>query len=406
MISFISNSKKPALLMAFIALLLLGPAVILVNAFTSSIEANAGDLFGIQRIRSVAGSIDLIANTPGNTVLVFGSSLVNEGFSPRQFDQRAELLLQQDITSFNIGMGNMKPSYQLLLAKRLREAHLRAGKRARLAVIELTPFLLTKRRNAFRPFMTEQIAAVFMSNEELWDIAWHDPGYFARLLCIRYLRNGISAEAITGGLRVLFNAAQTQAPKINAFGAEELAHMQTLQHLQKQLRNFIAKEHPLTGKSHVWNPATQGGPIDMTDLSPAAQEVVTKLTASMRATPMLARDLQERIDCCDILGLEFDESMIEEFIAIVEELKAVSDHVEIVLFPVPPSLAHPEAEALDRQHAVVQRIIERTGAHVRNYQFDPAFDDSLFYDATHLSMDKGRIIFSHRLAEDLVETLR
>lgn len=392
--------------MALIALLLLGPAVLLVNAFTRSVEANSGDLFGIQRIRSVAASTDVIANTPGDTVLVFGSSLVNEGFSPRQFDQRAEALLQHDITSFNIGMGNMKPAYQLLLAKRLREAHQRAGKRARMAVIELTPFLLTKRRNAFRPFMTEQIAALFMSNEELWNVAWQDPEYFARLLCIRYLRNGISAEAIAGGLRVLFNAAQTQAPKVSAMSAEEVKHLQELHSLQQELRNYIMKEHPLTGKSHVWNPATQGGPIDLSDLSPEAQAVVTKLATGMRTPRTLTQDLQERIDCCDILGLDFDDSMIEEFIAIVEELKQVSEHIEIVLFPVPPSLAHPDNVALLRQRAVVQHIVERTGAKVRDYQFDPAFDDSMFYDATHLSMDKGRIVFSQRLAEDMAEAMR
>lgn len=402
----ISSSKAPALWMALIALLLLGPAVLLVNAFTRNVEATSGDVFGIQRIRSVAASTDMIANTPGDTVLVFGSSLVNEGFSPRIFDQRTESLVQHDITSFNIGMGNMKPSYQLLLAKRLREAHQQAGKRARLAVIELTPFLLTKRRNAFRPFMTEQIAAVLMSNHELWNVAREDPAHFARLLCIRYLRDGISAEAITGGLRALFSAAQTQAPKARSYSAEELKHLQELKRLQQELRKYIAKEHPLTGKSHVWNPATQGGPIDLSDLSPDAQKIASTLASGMRAPDLLTQDLQERIDCCDILGLDFDDSMIEEFIAIVDELKQVSEHVEIVLFPAPPSLKHPDKEALARQHAVVRHIVERTGASVRDYQFDRAFDDSMFYDATHLSMDKGRIVFSQQLAEDLAAAVR
>lgn len=400
------SSKKTALWLAVISLVLLAPAVLTVNAITQGLEAKVGDIFGIQRIRSVAESTDYMAQTSGDTVLVFGSSLVNEGFSPRYFDQRAESRLQHDITSYNIGMGNMKPAYQLLLAKRLREAHERNNKRAHLSVIELTPFLLTKRRNAFRPYMNEQVTAVFMSEHELWAQAWEDPDRFARLFSIRHLRDGVSAEAITGGLRLLLNAAQAQAPVISSLPAEEIARLEEQRQLLTKMRHQIASEQPQTGKSHVWNPATQGSPVDMMDLSPETQALVVTVTEKMRNPNNLKRDLQERVDCCDIIELDFDDSMVEEFIAIVEEFKQFSDHVELVIFPAPPSLIQPSDDTMARQQSVVQRIVNRTGASVRDYQFDSTFDDSHFYDATHLSMDKGRIVFSQRLADDLITQLR
>ncbi len=45
----------------------------------------------------------------------------------------------------------------------------------------------------------------------------------------------------------------------------------------------------------------------------------------------LERDLANRIRCCDILELDFDEALVEDFIAIVHELAAVSERIEIIL---------------------------------------------------------------------------
>lgn len=400
-----SSSSRHALLIILIALCVLGTSVLAVNAFTRMVEKNAGDVFGIQRIRSVVDSMDYIARQPGKTVLVFGSSLVNEGFSPRYFDRQAEALVNADVNSFNLGMGNMKPGYQLLLARRLREAHQRSGQQAEVSVIELTPFLLTRKRNAFRPFMTEQVTAVAMSDEELLDLVLDDPERFARLACIRYLRDGISAEAITGGLRYVLGAAQAQAPMLEKLSADQLDHLKELRRLQGELRQHIVRDQPLTHKSIVWNPATQGGLIDMMDLSADGQDAVRRLTQKMQHPSTLQRDAEGRVDCCDIVDLEFDPDMVEEFIAIVEEFKQFSRHVEVVLLPSNHSLIAPSADALARQQKVLDTIAERTGVPQTDFQTHPAFTPDMFYDATHLSMDKGKILFSEMLATSLRDTL-
>ena len=399
------SNRRAGLLIILTALLVLGPAVLLVLGLTGLAEKNAGDIFGILRIRSVNAEMDYMAQRPGPTVLVFGSSLVNEGFSPRHFDRQAEALLGTDITSFNIGMGNMKPSYQLLLARRLREAHQRAGRKAALSVIELTPFLLTAKRNAFRPFMTEQVTAVLMSRDELLQELWRDPERFARLFTIKYLRDGISAEAITGGLRYIIGTAQAQAPMIATLGEEQIALINEQRRLQGELSRQINQQHPATRKSIVWNPETQGGLIDMEDLSTDAQGLVSELTRLLRDPRTLQRDAKEREECCDIRNLVFDDSMVEEFVAIVEEFKQFSERVEIVLLPANHTLITPTPEALARQQQVLAQISSRTGQPLRDYQQHPQFAADDFYDAAHLSMDTGKPRFSALLARDLADEL-
>lgn len=399
------SNGRAGLLMILIALLVLGPAVLFVRGFTGLAEKSGGDVFGIQRIRSVHAQMDYMAQQAGPTVLVFGSSLTNEGFSPRHFDRQAEAMLGTDITSFNIGMGNMKPSYQLLLAKRLREAHERAGRKAALSIIELTPFLLTEKRNAFRPFMTEQVTAVLMSREELMQELWRDPERFARLFTIKYLRDGISAEAITGGLRFLIGSAQSQVPLIASLGQDQIALITEQRRLQGELNRQIGQQHPDTRKSIVWNPATQGGLIDMEDLSADTQDLARQLVRMMRDPGTLQRDARDREECCDIRHLVFDASMVDEFVAIVEEFKQFSERVEIVLMPTNHTLIGPTPDALARQQQVLQQIAARTGVPLLDYQQHPQFAADDFYDATHLSLDSGKPRFSALLARDLADEL-
>ena len=64
-----SSSKKVALYTILLTTVILGSATWLVNAFTNSTEKNAGDVFGIQRIRSVVDSLDYIANTNEPSVI-------------------------------------------------------------------------------------------------------------------------------------------------------------------------------------------------------------------------------------------------------------------------------------------------------------------------------------------------
>ena len=402
------SSKRAAIYTVVLSTIILASAVVLMNVFTYLAEKNAGDVFGVQRIRSIVQSLDYMAATDDPSVIMFGSSLAKEGFSPRHYDQ-ALMQLGVSATSFNVGVGNMKPSYQLLLAKRMREAYEREGQKAGLSIIEFTPFLTTEARQVFRPFMTEQVTAVLMSSDEVNQIVTQDLEQYARMLSIKYLRNGVSAEAITGGIRYLIGVVQMQtanAATREVYSDEYQQRIDERKALQRQLKQHIAREHPLTGKSQVWNPTTQGGLIDMTDLSEEAQEVVRKLTMNLRDPKTLGKGLDSRIECCDILELNFNEQSINEFLAIVEEFKSFSREVVIVMLPSNPMITQPHPEALVRQEALIKRVTQQSGVPIMNYQQHAEFSGEQFFDATHLSMDSGRLEFSELLAQATAKYLR
>lgn len=402
------SSKRAAIYTVALTTIILASAVVLMNVFTYLAEKNAGDVFGVQRIRSIVQSLDYMAASDGPSVIMFGSSLTKEGFSPRRYD---ETLTQLGVsaTSFNVGVGNMKPSYQLLLAKRMREAYEREGQKAGLAIIEFTPFLTTEARQVFRPFMAEQVTTVLMSSDEVNQRVTQDLEQYARMLMIKYLRNGVSAEAITGGIRYLIGVVQMQTANAASREVYSEKYQQRIDErkvLQRQLKQQIALEYPLTGKSHVWNPKTQGGLIDMVDLSEASQELVRKLTKNLRDPKTLGKGLDARIECCDILELNFNERSIDEFLAIVEEFKSFSREVVIVMLPSNPEIAKSNPEAIVRQEALIKRVTLQSGVPIMNYQQHPNFSGEQFFDATHLSMDSGRLEFSELLANATAKYLR
>lgn len=405
MSSSISNSKKAALYIALMALLTFGPAMALVNVLTSWSEEAAGDVFGVQRIRSVIDSLDTIAQHQGDSVLFIGSSLVKDGFSPRLFDQIVAGSVDQPVRSFNLGMGNMKPSYQEILALRLADRYQEVGNTATLTLVEFNPFLITKQRENFRPFMAEQVEAVLMSPSDLLTVWQQDPERFTRMMSIKYLRNGVSAEAITGGLRSMLNSVESQQETIASLSDEQLEHLQTLAKLRMDLARRIAAEHPETKKSHVWNPLTGGGLVDMADLSAETQALVIDIGEKMRDPKVLELDLKARISCCDIEELDISEQALNDFIELVTIAGQFSDRVEVVVMPRNRDWVQATPEGTARLMAALEKISASTGVAVRNYLDHPAFDESSFYDVTHLSMDRGRAQFSQLLARDLQPSL-
>ena len=397
----ISSSKKAIVYTVIAATLVLLPAVYLVNRFISFAENSAGDIFGVQRIRTTLNALDYMAEQQQPTLLFMGSSLVKDGFSPRLFDNALQSRHNIKLQSFNIGLGNMNPAYQKLLAKRIREAFESRQKRAQVAIIEFNPFLATNKREAFRPFLKEQVTAVLMSDAELLSLADEDMETFARMVITKYLRNGVSAEAITGGIKTLIDTAQEQAPLAESFDEDYLAVLEKRRQLYRELSKAIAAAQPETKKSHRWNPVTRGGLIDMMDLPEADHATVNKLTANMQYEKTLAFDLQSRIECCDILELNFSNQLLADFDTVIQEFQQFSDRVEVVLMPRNRDIVTPTTEAQARLEQYLDQLAQRHGITVRNYQEHPEFDISSFYDATHLSMNKGRQQFSELLANDI-----
>ena len=146
---------------------------------------------------------------------------------------------------------------------------------------------------------------------------------------------------------------------------------------------------------------TQGGLIDMMDLSTEARDLVVKISSQMRHPKAMEMDLQGRIQCCDIENLSFNDELIGDFLDTVETAKRFSQRVEIVLMPRNSDWVKLSPEGQRRLQQMLAHLARQSGVGIRNYQNHPAFDGDDFYDVTHLSMDQGRPLFSRVLAGDL-----
>ena len=110
-------SQRRIFLRIFLTILLgMGVAMGLVRGFTEAMGANAQELLG-RVLEGQNGLQRLLVEDQDDLVMVFGSSMVEAAFNPRQFDQ---LVAEQgaDISSWNFGFGGLNPMFQEFLARR------------------------------------------------------------------------------------------------------------------------------------------------------------------------------------------------------------------------------------------------------------------------------------------------
>jgi len=126
-------------------LLSMAVALGLVRMFTAANGAGADSLMG--RVLLAQAAIPQIAAEENDLVLFFGSSMVQAGFSPREFDRRlAEMGVST--TSFNFGFGGLNPIFQEYVSRRIAEGFTAENRRLKLVLIEFNPFQTTiTRRN-------------------------------------------------------------------------------------------------------------------------------------------------------------------------------------------------------------------------------------------------------------------
>ena len=112
----------------------------LVNLFFVAVDASADTIMG--RVMESRRQLPIITEIEEPVVMVFGSSMVQAGFSPRQFDKEMAERDRQ-VKSFNFGFGGLNPFFQDFLSRRIQEEFAANDKRLALAVIEFNPFQTT-----------------------------------------------------------------------------------------------------------------------------------------------------------------------------------------------------------------------------------------------------------------------
>ena len=397
------SSRRLALRATIAGLGILLAALGIIRALTEAAEARIPEVFGVTRIKSAYRALPRIAAAPGPKALFFGSSTVQFGFAPQAFDARLARS-GLEITSYNLGIGNMNPSLQVVLARRIRAEFESSGHRVDLMLIELNPFQTTERRVRANEPLHEAVLSILSTPRSLWRDVVDDPERGARLFTIKYLREGVAAQAITEGLGMGVEAlghllAEEEEPRTE----EEERILEERGDLALELFGNLREELPDRWPLGTWSFESRGA-LRLTDLSPETRALLSRLMANLQYPPSLQDDLENRIRCCDIVDLHFDEGLVHDFIAMVRELAAISDRIEVVLMPKNYDWVKNPPEALARQRAVLERIERETGVRVSDYQNLRELDGGYFWDVSHMTPE-GTEYFSVRLAEDWSERL-
>ena len=392
-----SSSKAIYLKLLLTILVGMGVAMGIIRGITYANNVSTENFLG--RVLEAQDALPQIVQEEQDLVMVYGSSMVQAGFSPREFDA-AITARGGDIKSFNFGFGGLNPFYQDMLARRIREAFDANNRRLKLAVIEFNPFQTTVTRYQGAVAIEDSFLTVLGSDEELFEVFLDDPERGMRLYEIRYLRGGISAEmnaTFFGG--ELFSAPR---PRTEIEPDEENNALRG--ELGEKLNAGFEADYPDFDGSNWYYPWQGGGTI-LSERSEDLHEVFEQWYTTNLSADRMDNDRLFRVHSADIEQLNFEPILVEAFIRIVKTFQAFSDQVEVVLLPKNTEWIKNPPEAIARQQAVLEQISAATGVQIRDYQVTDRVKNSMFSDTTHLNRYQGATAFTNLLVDEFDDDL-
>lgn len=364
----------------------------LVRALVSYVEHQAPSPFSIERIKASAEAFpavrDATRRAEDKTVFVLGSSLVEFGFAPDVFDRQ---LREQGIeaTSYNFGYGNADPSIHYLFAKKMAEIFADDPKTIDLVIFEFTPFQTTKAREQSGKKLDQAVKAILSDNRDLLTMAITDPKQAIDLFNIKWVRNGVPSDAITALLGKIVPTDRKVAivdPEQPPVSAQAL-----------QLYQGIVRERSAQGHPGEWFVQDRGGlPSEVSD---DTYQLALKVTSRLQNPQRMIADRLDRLRCCDIEGLDFSDSLVNQFIDAVKQAQTVSKRVDVLLMPRNQELIQLTAKGRQNLKVVLEKIRHETGATIVDLSELPLYKREEFFDSDHLSLFGGRLRFSRELAE-------
>ena len=393
-----ANIRKTNLKIFLVMMAGMFMALVLIRIFFFTMNASKGTFLG--RVTEAREYLPQIAQEEEDIVMVFGSSMVDAGFSARQFDREVKELGVDNIKSYNFGFGGLNPYFQDYLSRRIGEELGKQDKQLKLAVIEFNPFQTTKARwNGAIPII-DSFTTLLASPAELWEITKEDPARGVLMAEIYYLRDGVSAQMATSFFGRPFR------------GDRERSETPVNEELQKQLEEVGSKlgeafrtEYP-DFDGCDWCIDWQGAGTIPEERSEETLALFVPYYESLRSQRRMENDRFNRIFCCDIEGLDFEETLVEAFIRVVNNFQGFSEQVEVILLPRNTEWIKYSDEAQQRLDAVLERIARETGVSIRNYQLEPRFTPEMFSDTTHFARYSGDVEFTTMLVEEFVDQLR
>lgn len=379
-------------------LLGMGLALGLVRTFAWAMDAKPTGFLG--RVLEAKAALPQVVAEDQDLVMVFGSSMVHAGFSPREFDQWAKERGHGHIKSFNYGFGGLNPFYQEILTRRIKDVFDQNNRRLKVAVIEFNPFQTTITRYQGNRMLEDSYITILGTNEELWDIMMADPTRGFRLFNIKYLRNSISAEMATS-----FFGQALQEPRKRTELERDEQRQERLREVGDLLNQAFEEEYP-NYVDHDWSYAWQGGGTIAAERKPETLAIFEEYYELILDPARLDDDRLNRIHSADIIDLHFSEELVVKFIDIVNQFKTFSDHVEVVMLPRNTQWINHSAGGAQRLRETIKRIEQATGVTIANHQDLPVMKPSMFSDTTHLNRYQGAHTYTRYLVDFLEPHLR
>lgn len=390
MSSSTSNSKAVNGKILLAMILVMGGAVLLMRLLYLAMGADANNIMG--RVVEAREALPQIVKEPDDLMIFFGSSMVEAGFSPRQFDRELRAK-DKTVKSFNFGFGGLNPYFQDYLSRRIRDEFLHNQRRIKLVVIEFNPFQTTTTRWQGANDIVDSFLTMLASDAELWEIAQKDPERGALLFNIKYLRNDISAEMFSSYIgRQIF--PQPQPIKIEE--PKELIELRSK--AGQQLTERFEQDYPNYTDADWYYPWQGGGTIPE-ERSPETLEWFKKYYSTFQNSANKENARQRRIASADIEGLHFEPLLVDSFINIVNNFQEVADHVEVVIMPRQVGLINYSEAAQTRLNKVVAEIENATGVSIINQQELPQFTADMYRDATHFTRYHGDVEYTRLTVE-------
>lgn len=389
-------TQRQIFLRIFLTILLgMGVAMGMVRGFTMAMGADAQELLG-RVLEGQEGLKRLLVEDDKDLVMVFGSSMTDAGFGPREFDQHIADM-GGSVSTWNFGFGGLNPMFQEFLARRFVDDFNAHDRRLKLLLIEFNPFQTTKTRRDRAVAIEEPYMSLLSSPAEIWERTLEDPASGLRIAEIRWLRDGVSAEAIT--TYFLAEPFQEPAGELEPGIEEDEAVSDRIGEIGEAYFPMFEEEFP-DFVDCDWCYAWKGGNALRSERSEELGGLLAEYYSLVQSDYHMARDRLSRIRTADIEELDFDEDLVVAFIGMVNSFATISDNIEVFMLPKNDDWIKNPPEAQQRLLDVVARIERETGVRVRDFQKIDAVTNDMFSDTTHLNGLDGLESFTRFLAEE------
>jgi len=366
----------------------------LVNIGIASLRYSSLNPFSIERIQAtgdnLGAALELPEDDPREVVYVLGSSLIHFGFSPDLFDEELNAAGVPTI-SYNFGFGNADPSIHAKFARKLARTFADHPGRIDRVIYEFAPHGATQRRADTSGQLNHATTAILSSWGDIGQTLLDDPEEAFALANTRLFRSGVPAEAITHMLATPITMA-----KINDT-VKDRPKPAPMDNLGWDLFNQLREDWPESIPFGGWSAQYRGG--FPPTASPRALELSDQVMQRMQDPVRMESALQQRISCCDILGLEMSPEMIAHVIETIRYAQSIAKDVDIVVMPQNQDIVHVSPQGEENFKKALAEVVAATGVDVVDIYKEPYLGIEYFFDADHYTFFKGRSKVTQMMAD-------